>query len=110
MAGDPVRLLRLAGRGVLPELGQADRQGAGLAVYVESQPERSALRINSTHDEVLDPARFSLPGRAIRVSNVDEAAETAEDRANSFLAEDEGEEFFYGIPGGGSDAASKEKH
>lgn len=110
VARDRVRLFRLAGRSVPPELRQADRQGAGGSLYVESKPERSASPVNTTYDEVLDPAWRSLLYCAVSFLHVDEAAQTAEDRADSFLAEDEGEEFSCGIPSSGSDAVSEEKH
>lgn len=74
VAGDGVQPLLAAGRGVFPKRRQADRQGAGQPLHSQPQAKGSALRVDSTHNEVLDPARLSFFCRAPRVSGVDEAA------------------------------------
>ena len=66
--------------------------------------------VNVARDQVFDQARLPLTRRAVRLPDVNEIAQAAEDPHDSCLAENESEDSSRGIPCSGSNAVSEKEH
>jgi len=65
--------------------------------------------VDVSRDQVFDQPRLSLARRVVRSPDVNNTAQAAEDLQDSFLAENESENSFRGIPCGGNNSVSEKE-